>query len=144
MEPEEMERRFKAMYHELGLTPEQAQSSWASSCVATEKAAAAQGMAFKSSERRAGGDHHQRRGVHGQGRTPAPADGCCSNRGRDTGDDDPMAEIDDLVDEPAEAAGDYIGDMRGTSSKPCWPSCSRRCSRCRRWSRASATCARRA
>lgn len=47
MDVSEMERRFKAMYQELGLTPEQGVELGAQ-LVATEKAATAQGIAFKS------------------------------------------------------------------------------------------------
>ena len=47
MDPNEMERRFKAAIAELHLSPEQAQSLGAQ-LVATEKAAAQQGIAFKS------------------------------------------------------------------------------------------------
>jgi hypothetical protein len=47
MDPNEMERRFKAAITELGLSPEQAQTL-GGQLVATEKAAQAQGVAFKS------------------------------------------------------------------------------------------------
>ena len=48
MDMDEMERRFKAAITELGLSPAQA-SELGAQLTATEKAAAAQGIAFKSS-----------------------------------------------------------------------------------------------
>jgi len=55
MELSEMERRFKAMYQELGLTPEQG-LELGQNLIATEKAAAAQGIAFKSDRQPYTGD----------------------------------------------------------------------------------------
>lgn len=49
MDIAEMEKRFKAMYTELGLSPEQA-AQFGQQLVATEKAATAQGIAYKDAE----------------------------------------------------------------------------------------------
>jgi hypothetical protein len=120
MEVVEMERRFKAMYQELGLTPEQA-VELGQGLIATEKAASAQGIAFKDAapphETIYYGPNNQP-GIIQDGAwvalkaamSPPPMDA----------EDDPALGGDGGIDEAAEGeppmddaqtAGDYLGDM---------------------------------
>ena len=104
MDMDEMERRFKAAITELGLSPAQA-SELGAQLTATEKAAAAQGIAFKSSTA------PEEITLNGQTYTlkaaPPPVD---------VVDEEAMAA--DLTpgepegDEPsAETEGEFVGDM---------------------------------
>lgn len=105
MEVSEMERRFKAMYQELGLTPEQA-VELGQSLVATEKAASAQGVAFKS-ETPALEDITINGVVYTVKAAPPSVEAMIEEQA-----DDPMEEIAEEAIEPeAEMAYDAIGDM---------------------------------
>ncbi len=109
MEVDEMERRFKAMYQELGLTPEQGQAL-GEQLLATEKAAEAQGIAYKDAEAEMAYPDLEINGVVYKAAMPPMAMDA---------EDDPALGGDSGVDEAAEGEppmdaqpeGDYIGDM---------------------------------
>ena len=108
MDIAEMEKRFKAMYTELGLTPEQG-AALGDQLVATEKAAAQQGIAYKDAE-----IEYPDIVVNGvtYKASPPPAmaapDAEDAAEAPETPGEAPDAE--DLAEGP-EDTGDYIGDM---------------------------------
>lgn len=111
MEIAEMERRFKAMYTELGLTPEQG-LSLGEQLVQTEKAAAAQGITFKSDD--APPEDITINGVVYTVKAFPPAPDAISTTAETKVP--PMADMEPDAADPMETAepemeGDYIGDM---------------------------------
>jgi hypothetical protein len=138
MEIPEMERRFKAMYQELGLTPEQG-AELGQSLLATEKAAVAQGIAFKSdaaiTNSNDTGDHLTRaittnvmpgqrfKALDGEYiKSPSEFDPTGEYYAvkaapptlaiEEQAADDPIdAMAEEVIEPEAEMAGDYMGDM---------------------------------
>jgi hypothetical protein len=112
MELPEMERRFKAMYQELGLTPEQG-IELGQQLLATEKAAQAQGVAFKE---QSAPEEITINGVVYAVKAASPPMQMEPQNAPDA-EDDPALGGDGGVDEAAEGepaemdTGDYIGDM---------------------------------
>jgi hypothetical protein len=140
MDIAEMEKRFKAMYTELGLTPEQG-AALGDQLVATEKAATAQGIAYKDGAQPYTGDVRSAMGesqpvyvaadgtqgmiVNGMFSAltlkafPPKAAAAPAAGGMMDAEDDPAQGGDSGVDEAAEGeppidgqdTGDFIGDM---------------------------------
>lgn len=109
MELDEMERRFKAMYTELGLSPEQG-LALGQQLVQTEKAAQQQGIAFKDSDY----PDLEINGVTYKAFPPKAAAPAEPDPGATTAElkAPPIEEIaDDLTVEAEAPEGDYIGDM---------------------------------
>jgi len=127
MELAEMERRFKAMYQELGLTPEQG-LELGQQLLATEKAASTQQIAFKSADAAPAAETPAATIYYGPGNQPGiiqegqwVALKAASAPPMLDAEDDPALGGDSGVDEEAEGeppiddtaqmAGDYLGDM---------------------------------
>lgn len=109
MDPNEMERRFKAAITDLGLDGEQA-LALGQQLVATEKAAQQQGIAFKSADAPAAPDEITINGVVYalKAAPPAPADQGMTDVAEMAADDMPLDE--DVAVEEA-PMGEYLGDM---------------------------------
>jgi len=109
MDVAEMERRFKAMYQELGLTPEQGMEL-GQNLVATEKEAQAQGIAFKEES----APEYPDVVINGITYKAAPPPVLDAEDDPAMGGDggiDEAAEGEPSLDDTAQMAGDYLGDM---------------------------------
>jgi len=126
MELDEMERRFKVMYQELGLTPEQG-LALGQGLLTTEKAARAQQIAFKSADapvptaetaaetiyygpNNQPGIIHEGAWVALKAAAPAMVEGSPEEEAAESPEEE-AAEMDAGEGDAGDMQGDYLGDM---------------------------------
>ena len=107
MEPDEMERRFKAAIEQLQLSPDQAQSL-ASGLVQADKSAQAQGVAYKSDEQP---DPWIGVAMAIKAAMAPPMEAEKAPMDAASMEQAGATELDDDMDDETAEQGDYIGDM---------------------------------
>ena len=108
MDPAEMERRFKAAIADLGLSADQAQALGAQ-LVQTEKAAAAQGVAYKSAADAP--DTIVINSVTYKAAPPPPELPPAAPVAEAKADGDAVEDVVEAVDDGGEMGGPYVGDL---------------------------------